>query len=144
MSLTLLVFVQKSFLTNNYFHIAEIDSTTRGPLYTLSFCSKIIFDQQLFSYRRDKFDFPGCIVYFSCLESIFSFHTCYLGDKLRNMYLFLLLFNIILYSLVFMKKYIPGSNVYFVCFILGSIQLLFGSIQNLFHLLLVTANSDIG
>ena len=23
-------------MTNNYFHIAEIDSTTRGPLYTLS------------------------------------------------------------------------------------------------------------
>ena len=29
-------FVEKSFLTNNYFHIAEIDSTNRGPWYTFS------------------------------------------------------------------------------------------------------------
>ena len=32
------------------------------------FCSKIIFDQNLFSYCWDKFDYPGSIVYLS------SFH----------------------------------------------------------------------
>ena len=30
------------------------------------FCSKIIFDQKLFSYCCDKFDYPGSIVYLSC------------------------------------------------------------------------------
>ena len=29
-----------------------------------SFCSKIIFDQQLFSYCWDRFNYPGSIVYF--------------------------------------------------------------------------------
>ena len=32
------------------------------------FCSKIIFDQKLFSYCWDKFDYPGSIVYFSWIE----------------------------------------------------------------------------
>ena len=30
------------------------------------FCSKIIFDQKLFSYCLEKFDYPGSIVYLSC------------------------------------------------------------------------------
>ena len=30
------------------------------------FCSKIIFDQKLFSYCWDKFDYLGSIVYLSC------------------------------------------------------------------------------
>ena len=33
----------------------------------LFFCSKIIFDQKLFSYCFDKFDYRGSIVYLSCL-----------------------------------------------------------------------------
>ena len=31
------------------------------------FCSKIVFDQKLFSYCWDEFDYPGSIVYLSCL-----------------------------------------------------------------------------
>ena len=57
----LFVFVQKSFLTKIFFIFAEINLTTRGPLYTclvLIFCSKIIFDQKLFSYCWDKIWLP--------------------------------------------------------------------------------------
>ena len=36
------------------------------------FCSTIIFDQKLFSYHCDKFDYPGSIVYLSCLSCIFT------------------------------------------------------------------------
>ena len=67
----------KIILTKNYFHTAEINLTTRGPLYTclvLFFCSKIIFDQKLFSYCWDKFDYPGSIVYLSCLTLSFFRH----------------------------------------------------------------------
>ena len=32
------------------------------------FCSKIIFDQKLFSYCWEKFDYPGSIVYLSCFS----------------------------------------------------------------------------
>ena len=32
------------------------------------FCSKIIFDQKLFSYCWDKVDYPGSIVYLSCFD----------------------------------------------------------------------------
>ena len=35
-------------------------------VFFLFFCSKIIFDQKLFSYCWDKFDYPGFIVYLSC------------------------------------------------------------------------------
>ena len=41
-SLKLLVFVQKLFLTNNYFHIAEIDLTTRSPWYTCLVLTEVL------------------------------------------------------------------------------------------------------
>ena len=34
--------------------------------FFLFLCWKIIFDQKLFSYRWDRFDYPGSIVYLSC------------------------------------------------------------------------------
>ena len=37
----LFVFVQKSFLTNIFFPFAEINLTTRGPLYTCLVCLEI-------------------------------------------------------------------------------------------------------
>ena len=37
-------FVQKSFLTKNYFPTAEINLTTRGPLYTCLVVSKLLDD----------------------------------------------------------------------------------------------------
>ena len=40
------------------------------------FCSKLIFDQKVFSYCWDKFDYPGSIVYLSCFNLLF-------GMKLR-------------------------------------------------------------
>ena len=36
--------------------------------FFIHFCSKIIFDQKLFPYCLDKFDYPGSIVYLSCSE----------------------------------------------------------------------------
>ena len=41
----LFVFVQKSFLTKNYFLTAEINLTTRGPLYTCLIESQFDFFQ---------------------------------------------------------------------------------------------------
>ena len=42
--------------------IAEISDTAQR----IFFCSKIIFEQKLFSYCWGKFDFPGSIVYLFC------------------------------------------------------------------------------
>ena len=36
--------------------------------FFLFFCSKIIFDQKLFSYCWDEFNYPGSIVFLSCFR----------------------------------------------------------------------------
>ena len=50
--------------------IVYVTSIMRGISYTwfmrlFIFCSKIIFDQKLFFYYCDKFDYPGSMVYSS-------------------------------------------------------------------------------
>ena len=37
------------------------------PFFLFVFCSKIIFDRNIFSLCWDKLDYPGSIVYLSCL-----------------------------------------------------------------------------
>ena len=47
-------------------------------------------------------------------KAFLDFHTCLLGDKLRNNRLFLVLFVLIFYLLFFIKRCIPGYIVHFV------------------------------
>ena len=37
-------------------------------IFLICFCSKIIFDQKVFSFCWDKLDYPGSIVYLSCFD----------------------------------------------------------------------------
>ena len=52
------------------------------------FCSKIIFDQKLFSNCWDKFYYPGSIVYLSCFE-FFGRESADSIKKYRCQYMFL-------------------------------------------------------
>ena len=42
--------------------------------FFIFFCSKIIFDQKLFSYCWNRFDYPVSIVYLSCCFQNCKFH----------------------------------------------------------------------
>ena len=41
-------------------------------IFLICFCSKIIFDQNIFSLCWDKLDYPGSIVYLSCLFELLA------------------------------------------------------------------------
>ena len=49
--------------------------------YFYFFCSKSIFDQKLFSYCCNKFDYTGSIIYLSCCSRSLSFIFIFLFFK---------------------------------------------------------------
>ena len=68
------------------------------------FCSTIIFDQKLFSYYCDKFDYSRSIVYLSCFVWLIHFKTiCPIRDDL-----FFLIYLLLMPSLY---KYFVGADL---------------------------------
>ena len=47
-------------------------------IFLICFCSKIVSDQNFFSFCWDKLDYPGFIVYLSCSHGIQSVHRRWL------------------------------------------------------------------